>query len=91
MIDARKTDIILREKNILKNWYTDNLLSFVCFKLLYAKECIRGCAREWKTLELHYSLFIPFFYPQFMGELTELSNLYHTGTGGGVIISLLGH
>ena len=31
------------------------------------------------------------FYPQFMGELTELSNLYHTGTGGGVIISLLGH
>ena len=53
-------------------------------------ECIRVCAQDWKTLELHYSLFIP-FYPQFMGELTELSNLYHTGTGGRVIISLLGH
>ena len=90
--------VIIRRTEVLSSlilavcgsrWY--NVLSFVCFKLLYAKECIRGCAREWKTLELHYSLFIPFFYPQFMGELTELSNLYHTGTGGGVIISLLGH
>ena len=60
-------------------------------RLFYVCKNIGERVREWKTLELHYSLFIPFLYPQFMGELTELSNLYHTGTGGGVIISLLGH
>ena len=61
-------------------------------KLLCICEYVSEGVREsGKHLGCIIQCLYPFFYPQFMGELTELSNLYHTGTGGRVIISLLGH
>ena len=68
------------------------LVSIVSLKLLcICKYVSEGVRESGKHLGCIIQCLYPFFYPQFMGELTELSNLYHTGTGGRVIISLLGH